>query len=204
AHFPAIYDCFNITRRPSPAEPKADEAYARAQPAMAASTKTGYDTSPMHWVDTEVAETREDPIPGEDEYLQVMVRQLQEKLATMKPRGSAAAAQPQARKTGSTPAACVESPRQLVTWKPTHMPRIRSDELVIVLKPKITMDLHAAFGPGGIGTAVQRVTGSTTNAGDVSARAAATRRGYEYESADVQALCYSSAASRGIDKPYFG
>ncbi|KAL3182049.1 hypothetical protein MRX96_035304 [Rhipicephalus microplus] len=131
---------------------------------MAASTKTGYDPSTMQWVDIEVAETREDPIPGEDEYLQLMVRQLQEKLAKMKPRGSTAAAQPQVRKTGSTPAACVESPRKLATWKPTHTPRIRSDELVIVLKPKITMDLHAAFGPGGIGTAVQRFTGSTTNA----------------------------------------
>ncbi|KAH8041738.1 hypothetical protein HPB51_017558 [Rhipicephalus microplus] len=91
---------------------------------MAASTKTGYDPSTMQWVDIEVAETREDPIP-----------------------------------------ACVESPRQLATWKPTYTPRIRSDELVIVLKPKITMDLHAAFGPGRIGTAVQRFTGSTTNAG---------------------------------------
>ncbi|KAH8036802.1 hypothetical protein HPB51_005807 [Rhipicephalus microplus] len=93
-----------------------------------------------------------------------MVRQLQEKLAEMKPRGSTATAQPQPRKTGSTPTACVESPRHLVTWKPTHTPRIQSDELVIVPKPKITMDLHAAFGPGGIGTAVQRFTGSTTNA----------------------------------------
>ncbi|KAL3194958.1 hypothetical protein MRX96_045789 [Rhipicephalus microplus] len=106
---------------------------------MAASTKTGYDPSTMQWVDIEVAETREDPIPGEDEYLQIMVRQLQEKLAKMKPRGSTAATQPQARETGSTPAACVESPRQLAMWKPTHTPRIRSDELVIVLKPKITM-----------------------------------------------------------------
>ncbi|KAL3193764.1 hypothetical protein MRX96_000061 [Rhipicephalus microplus] len=132
---------------------------------MAASTKTGYDPSTMHWVDIEVAETREDPIRGEDEYLQIMVRQLQEKLAKMKPGGSTATAQPQARKTESTPAACVESPRQLATQKPTHMPRIRSDELVIVLKPKITMDLHAAFGPGGIGTAVKRFTDSTTNAG---------------------------------------
>ncbi|KAH8020314.1 hypothetical protein HPB51_000594 [Rhipicephalus microplus] len=132
---------------------------------MAASTKTGYDPSTMQWVDIEVAETQEDPIPGEDEYLQIMVRQMQEKLAKMKPRGSTAAAQPQARKTGSTPAACVESPRQMATWNPTHTPRIRSDELVIVLKPKITMDLHAAFGPGGIGTAVQRFTGSTTDAG---------------------------------------
>ncbi|KAL3174684.1 hypothetical protein MRX96_011081 [Rhipicephalus microplus] len=103
---------------------------------MAASTKTGYDPSTMQWVDIEVAETREDPIPGEDEYLQIMVRQMQEKLAKMEPRGSTAAAQSQARKTGSTPAACVESPRQLATWKPTHTPRIRSDELVIVLKPK--------------------------------------------------------------------
>ncbi|KAL3247024.1 hypothetical protein MRX96_057289 [Rhipicephalus microplus] len=119
----------------------------------------------MQWVDIEVAETREDPMPGEDEYLQIMVRQLQEKLAEMKPRGSTAAAQPQARKTGSTPAACVEPPRQLTTWKPTHTPLIRSDELVIAFKPKITMDLHAALGPGQIGTAVQRFTGSTTNAG---------------------------------------
>ncbi|KAL3210803.1 hypothetical protein MRX96_052126 [Rhipicephalus microplus] len=87
---------------------------------MAASTKTGYDPSTMQWVDIEVAETREDPIPGEDEYLQIMVCQMQEKLAKMKPRGSTAASQPQARKTGSTPAASVESPRQLATWKPTH------------------------------------------------------------------------------------
>ncbi|KAH8029988.1 hypothetical protein HPB51_006194 [Rhipicephalus microplus] len=132
---------------------------------MAASRKTGYDPSTMQWVDIEVAETREDPIPGEDEYLQIMVRQMQEKLAKMKPRSSTAATQPQARKTGSTPAACVASLWQLATWKPTHTPRIRSDELVIVLKPKITMDLHAAFGPGGIGTVVQRFSGSTTNAG---------------------------------------
>ncbi|KAH7934435.1 hypothetical protein HPB52_024193 [Rhipicephalus sanguineus] len=83
----------------------------------------------------------------------------------MKPRGLAAAAQPQARKPGSTSAADAESPKQLSSWKPTHTPRIRSDELVIVLKPRITMDLHAAFGPGGIGTAVQRLTGSTANAG---------------------------------------
>ncbi|KAL3242170.1 hypothetical protein MRX96_047807 [Rhipicephalus microplus] len=83
----------------------------------------------------------------------------------MKPRGSMAAAQPPARKTGSTPAACVESPQQLVTWKPTHTSRIRSDELVIVLKPKITINLHAAFGLGGIDTAEQRFPGSITNSG---------------------------------------
>ncbi|KAL3210499.1 hypothetical protein MRX96_008739 [Rhipicephalus microplus] len=93
---------------------------------QAASTKTGYDPSAMQWVDIEVAERREDLISGEDEYLQIMVCQLQKKLAKMKPRGSTAAAQPQARKTGSTP---------------------------------------AAFGPGGIGTGVQRFAGSTTNAG---------------------------------------
>ncbi|KAL3250302.1 hypothetical protein MRX96_055565 [Rhipicephalus microplus] len=132
---------------------------------MAASTKTGYDSSTMKWVDIEVAETRKYPIPGEDEYFQIMVRQLHEKLAKMKPRGWTANTQPQARKTGSTTTACVESSQQLVMWEPTHTPRIRLDELVIVLKPKTTIDLHAAFGPGGIGTAVQRFAGSTTNAG---------------------------------------
>ncbi|KAL3210034.1 hypothetical protein MRX96_037417 [Rhipicephalus microplus] len=133
---------------------------------MAASTTTGYDPSTMQWADIDVAETREDPMSGEDEYLQIMVRQLREKLAKMKPRCSTAAAQPQARKTRSTPAACVKSPWQLATWKPTHTPQIWSDELVIVPKPKITMNLHAAFGPDEIGTAVQRFTGSTTNAGN--------------------------------------
>ncbi|KAH7946828.1 hypothetical protein HPB52_004902 [Rhipicephalus sanguineus] len=96
----------------------------------------------MQWVKIEAEEARQDPIPG-----------------------LAAAAQPQARKPGSTSAADAESPKQLSSWKPTHTPRIRSDELVIVLKPRITMNLHAAFGPGGIGTAVQRLTGSTANAG---------------------------------------
>ncbi|KAH7974234.1 hypothetical protein HPB49_012350 [Dermacentor silvarum] len=48
---------------------------------------------------------------------------------------------------------------------PTQTPRIRPDELVIVLKSRINMDLRAAFGPGGIGTAVQGLTGSTANAG---------------------------------------
>ncbi|KAH6931342.1 hypothetical protein HPB50_023907 [Hyalomma asiaticum] len=96
---------------------------------MAASTKTGYDPSTMQWVEIQAAEARRDPIPGEDEYLQIMVRQMQEKLAKIKPRGSTAAAQPQARKTGSTLTACTESPRPLASWKPTHTPRIRSDEL---------------------------------------------------------------------------
>ncbi|KAH7946161.1 hypothetical protein HPB49_020733 [Dermacentor silvarum] len=44
-------------------------------------------------------------------------------------------------------------------------PRIRPDELVIVLKPRLNVDLRAAFGPGGISTAVQGLTGSTANAG---------------------------------------
>ncbi|KAL1474748.1 hypothetical protein MTO96_020502 [Rhipicephalus appendiculatus] len=87
---------------------------------MAASTKTGYDPSTMQWVEIDAAEARQDPIPGEDEYLQIMVRQMQEKLAKMKPRGSTAAAQPPARKTGSTFAACAESPTQLASWRPTH------------------------------------------------------------------------------------
>ncbi|KAH7963640.1 hypothetical protein HPB52_022308 [Rhipicephalus sanguineus] len=132
---------------------------------MAASKKTGYDPNTMQWLEIEAAEARQDPISGEDEYLQNMVRQMQDKLAKIKPRGLAAAAQPQARKPGSTSAADAESPKQRSWCKPTHTSLIRSDELVIVLKPRITMDLHAAFGPGGIGTAVQRLTGSSANAG---------------------------------------
>ncbi|KAL1484981.1 hypothetical protein MTO96_049888, partial [Rhipicephalus appendiculatus] len=131
---------------------------------MAASTKTSYDPSTMQWVEIDATEARQDPIPGEHAYVQITVRQMQEKLAKMKLRGSTATAQPQARKTGSTHAACAESLGQLVSWRPTHTPRIRLDELVIVLKPRITMDRHAAFGPGGIGTAVQLLTGSTANA----------------------------------------
>ncbi|KAL1479114.1 hypothetical protein MTO96_052131, partial [Rhipicephalus appendiculatus] len=95
----------------------------------------------MQWVEIDAAEARQDRIPGGDEYLQIMVSQMQEKLAKMKPRGSTAAAQPPARKTGSTLAACAESPRQLASWRPTRTPRIRSDELV-----EITLEGPAEHG----------------------------------------------------------
>ncbi|KAH7979076.1 hypothetical protein HPB49_007973 [Dermacentor silvarum] len=65
-----------------------------------------------------------------------MVRQMQEKLAKMKPMGSVAAAQQQARKTGLAPVAgaASDSPRrrgQQTQWKPAQTPRIRPDELVM-------------------------------------------------------------------------
>lgn len=137
---------------------------------MAVAAKAGNDPSTTQRMELEAAEARQDPIPGEDEYLQIMVRQMQEKLAKTKPTGSAPAAQQQAPKTGLAPAAgaASDSPRrggQQVQWKPTQTPRIRPDELVIVLKPRLNVDLRAAFGPGGIGTAVQGLTGSTANAG---------------------------------------
>ncbi|KAH7972538.1 hypothetical protein HPB52_013272 [Rhipicephalus sanguineus] len=84
----------------------------------------------MQWAEIEAAEARQDPIPAEDEYLQITVRQMQDKLVKMKPRGLVAAAQTQARKRGSTSAAHTESPKQLSSWKPTHTPRT---QLVIVL-----------------------------------------------------------------------
>ncbi|KAH7970884.1 hypothetical protein HPB49_016387 [Dermacentor silvarum] len=137
---------------------------------MAVAAKAGNDPSTTQWLELEATEAWQDPIPGEDEYLQIIVRRMQEKLAKMNPTGSVAAAQQQARKPGLSPAAgaASDSPRrggQLAQWKLTQAPRIRPDELVIVLKPRINMDLRAAFGPGGIGTAVQDLTGSTANAG---------------------------------------
>ncbi|KAH7936136.1 hypothetical protein HPB52_018811 [Rhipicephalus sanguineus] len=87
---------------------------------MAASTKAGYGPNTMQWVEMEAAEARQDTIPGEEEYLQIMVGQMQDKRAEMKPRGLAAAAQPQARKRISTSVAHAEYPKQLSSWKPTH------------------------------------------------------------------------------------
>ncbi|KAH7936949.1 hypothetical protein HPB49_006525 [Dermacentor silvarum] len=101
---------------------------------MAVAAKAGNDPSTTQWMELEAAEVRQDPIPGEDEYLQIMIRRMQEKLAKTKPTGSAPAGQQQAPKTGLAPAAGApsDSPRrggQQVQWKPTQTPRIRPDEL---------------------------------------------------------------------------
>lgn len=60
---------------------------------MAMATKAGNDPSTTQWMELEAAETWQDPIPGEDEYLQIMVRQMQEKLTKLKPTGSVTVAQ---------------------------------------------------------------------------------------------------------------
>ncbi|KAH8009098.1 hypothetical protein HPB51_010288 [Rhipicephalus microplus] len=86
-HHLQLQDCDTVSENGDPCSPLylAIVGISEECSSMAASTKTGYDPSTMQWVDIEVAETQEDPIPGEDEYLQIMVRQLQEKLAKMKP-----------------------------------------------------------------------------------------------------------------------
>ncbi|XP_037574431.1 uncharacterized protein LOC119456677 [Dermacentor silvarum] len=86
---------------------------------MAVAAKAGNDPSTTQRIGTRGRGSTARPYTGEDEYLQIMVRQMQEKLAKTKPTGSAPAAQQQAPKTGLAPAAGAASDSPRKAWKPT-------------------------------------------------------------------------------------
>ncbi|KAL1475559.1 hypothetical protein MTO96_037200 [Rhipicephalus appendiculatus] len=45
-------------------------------------------------------------------------------------------------------------------WRPRNTPRIEKDDIIVVLKPRETVDLKATFGPGEAGTAVRSIIGA--------------------------------------------
>ncbi|KAH7965074.1 hypothetical protein HPB49_003287 [Dermacentor silvarum] len=89
-------------------------------PAMAAANQlTGYDPETLRIVSMDTAQT-ETPLPTEQEYLQDIIRG------------------------GSAPCASSKSAKQL-QWRPQNTPRIEKDDIIVVLKPRKTIDLKANF-----------------------------------------------------------
>ncbi|KAH6923797.1 hypothetical protein HPB50_007148 [Hyalomma asiaticum] len=109
------------------------------------------------------------PLPTEEEYLKDMIR-------VWRGRKNAAVASRDAR----APAAKqheASHPRQAqgmnvtsqrakkLQWRPKNTPRIEKDDIIVVLKPRETLDLKATFGPGQAGAAVRSILGADASVG---------------------------------------
>ncbi|KAL3206117.1 hypothetical protein MRX96_052891 [Rhipicephalus microplus] len=101
---------------------------------------TGYDPEFLQIIQMDTAQT-ETPLPTEEEYLKDMLRVLERK----EEHSSSRAKQLQ--------------------WRPKNTPRIEEDDIIVVLKPRETLDLKATFGPGQTGTAVCSILGADASVG---------------------------------------
>ncbi|KAH7936422.1 hypothetical protein HPB52_023407 [Rhipicephalus sanguineus] len=59
----------------------------------------------------------------------------------------------------SAPSVASQRAKQL-QWRPKNTPRIEKDDIIVVLKPRETLDIKAAFGPGQAGAAVRSILGA--------------------------------------------
>ncbi|XP_077485817.1 uncharacterized protein LOC144096826 [Amblyomma americanum] len=138
---------------------------------------TGYDPQSLQIVrmDTHQSEDTtqgEDPLPTEDDYLQDMVRVWRGKknaAAASRDAGTGATQQQAPASSAHTQGASAlnaasKSSKQL-RWRPQNTPCIEKDDIVVVVKPRNTVDLKTTFGPGRAGAAVHSILGDDANAG---------------------------------------
>ncbi|KAH7936427.1 hypothetical protein HPB52_023412 [Rhipicephalus sanguineus] len=59
----------------------------------------------------------------------------------------------------SVPSVTSQRVKQL-QWRPKNTPRIEKDDIIVVLKPRETLDIKATFGPGQAGAAVRSILGA--------------------------------------------
>lgn len=136
----------------------------------AANQVTGYDPESLRVVSMDTAQT-ETPLPTEEEYLQDMIRVWRGR----KNRGAASrdacagaaqqqtAARSEHAQGGCAPCASSKRAKQL-QWRPQNTPRIEKD-IIVVLKPRETIDLKATFGPGQAGAAIRSIIGDDASVG---------------------------------------
>ncbi|KAH7947395.1 hypothetical protein HPB52_011329 [Rhipicephalus sanguineus] len=142
---------------------------------MATREITGYDPTTMQWAEIQVS-TAEGDAPTENECLQTLIRLHQQRQARHDPKMSA--------KVGASPsmqqarfddaasakdASALPSPRRnaVARWRPAQTPRVRSEDMIIVLKPRTTLDIRKVFRHGDAGTAIAgHITG--VSAGDLN------------------------------------
>ncbi|KAH7972877.1 hypothetical protein HPB52_018278 [Rhipicephalus sanguineus] len=141
-------------------------------PAMAAPNQvTGYDPESLRIVSMDTVQT-EAPMPTEEEYLQDMLRVWRGKknsAVASRDAGALAAKQHAASRSQhaqgkSAPSVASQRAKQL-QWRPKNTPRIEKDDIIVVLKPRETLDIKAAFGPGQAGAAVRSILGADASVG---------------------------------------
>ncbi|KAH7936439.1 hypothetical protein HPB52_023424 [Rhipicephalus sanguineus] len=132
---------------------------------------TGYDPESLRIVSMDTAQT-EAPMPTEEEYLQDMLRVWRGKknsAVASRDAGALAARQHTASRSQhaqgkSAPSVASQRIKQL-QWRPKNTPRIEKDDIIVVLKPRETLDIKATFGPGQAGAAVRSILGADASVG---------------------------------------
>ncbi|KAH6939936.1 hypothetical protein HPB50_022674 [Hyalomma asiaticum] len=133
---------------------------------------TGYDPESLQIVHMDTTQNKT-PLPTEEEYLKDMIRVWRgRKNAAVASRDARApvAKQHEAsrpRQAQGMNAPSVTSKRAMkLQWRPKNTPRsIEKDDIIVVLKPRETLDLKATFGPGQAGAAVRSILGADASVG---------------------------------------
>ncbi|KAH6928177.1 hypothetical protein HPB50_012390 [Hyalomma asiaticum] len=132
---------------------------------------TGYDPESLQIVHMDTTQNKT-PLPTEEEYLKDMIRVWRgRKNAAVASRDARAPAAKQheasrPRKAQGMNAPSVTSQRaKKLQWRPKNTPRIEKDDIIVVLKPRETLDLKATFGPGQAGAAVRSILGADASVG---------------------------------------
>ncbi|KAL3238946.1 hypothetical protein MRX96_048012 [Rhipicephalus microplus] len=143
---------------------------------------TGYDPESLQIIQMDTAQT-ETPLPTEEEYLKDMVRVWRGRkntaVASRDARAPAAkqqaASRPQQAQGKNAPSVASQHAKQL-QWRPKNTPRIEEDDIIVVLKPRETLDHKATFGPGQADAAVRSILGADTAVASRDARAPAAKQ----------------------------
>ncbi|KAH6924172.1 hypothetical protein HPB50_013250 [Hyalomma asiaticum] len=112
------------------------------------------------------------PLPTEDEYLKGMIRVWRGRknpaVASRDARAPAAkqheASGPQQAQGKNAPSVTSQRAKNL-QWRPKNTPRVEKNDIIVVLKPRETLDLKATFGPGQAGAAVRSILGADASVG---------------------------------------
>ncbi|KAH8022425.1 hypothetical protein HPB51_024419 [Rhipicephalus microplus] len=127
---------------------------------------TGYDPESLQILQMDTAQTKT-PLPTEEEYLRDMLHVWRGRqnaaVASRDARAPAAKQQavsrPQQTQGKNAPSVASQRTKQLQWWL-KNTPRVEKDDIIMVLKPRETLDLKATFGPGQPGAAVRSILGA--------------------------------------------
>ncbi|CAN8016262.1 unnamed protein product [Ixodes persulcatus] len=127
---------------------------------MAAATQRGYDPVAMAWTQVDVqqyATTENGPSNLENEGLFQLVslrrKASQRKMATE--GGAPAAPLP----SNWLPACAAQTRSKTITWRPRDTPKMRTEDIIVVLKHRETLHLKTVFQAGDLGAAIAQYVG---------------------------------------------
>ncbi|KAL1445800.1 hypothetical protein MTO96_029002 [Rhipicephalus appendiculatus] len=127
---------------------------------MATAIQRKYDPAAMAWTQIDVqqaATTQHEPTNIEDEGLFQLVT-LRRKPAQQKMRSKPAAGNPGG-PVSSGRARTAHPKGNLIKWRPRDTPKMSTDDIIVVLKPRETLHLKTAFQTGDLGAAIAQYVG---------------------------------------------